>query len=463
MSEEMKSTTDVAEGAATEKKKASLIIKMIIGSVLGLLLFCVPLPWGGGSSTMLLSIMKTAIENQIAGILRPIALAIMVISLVGTIYMFITKDKEHGKFVKAAFAPTIVNLIVRACAVVISAMVFFEAGPEWLLSPDTGGMMFTFLMPSLILFFYLGTILLYFLTDYGLMELVGSLVERVFRPLFRLPARSAVLCISGFFGSGTVQILAADAEHRRGYLTRRETSIISVGFCTITFGAMFAYSCGIGGLDDKYFAGLFGASVLAAVVSVIIMSRIPPLSKIPNTYYEGNRQIYQEGKGGFKVGFNRAYSKVKEAPSFPKMVVMGSKLTTSICFEVIPMIIVMGTIVTVLATYTPVFDWVATPFVPVLKLIGVPEAAKVAPSLFTGFADLLLPFIGAAGVESQLATFILCVVAISQVICMTETGMIISKSSAPISVGKLFLCFLEKTVIALLIGLLVGRLMGIPV
>ena len=110
MSEEMKSTTDVAEGAATEKKKASLIIKMIIGSVLGLLLFCVPLPWGGGSSTMLLSIMKTAIENQIAGILRPIALAIMVISLVGTIYMFITKDKEHGKFVKAAFAPTIVNV-----------------------------------------------------------------------------------------------------------------------------------------------------------------------------------------------------------------------------------------------------------------------------------------------------------------------------------------------------------------
>ena len=115
------------------------------------------------------------------------------------------------------------------------------------------------------------------------------------------------------------------------------------------------------------------------------------------------------------------------------------------------------------AAYTPVFDWVAVPFVPVLKAIGVPEAAKVAPALFTGFADLLLPFITAASIESQLATFILCVVGYSQIICMTETGLIMSKSAVPLNVGRLFLCFLEKTVVALLIGLLVVRMLGIPV
>ncbi len=462
MSEETKNTTNMEEGTAV-KKEISLILKMIIGSVLGLLLFCIPLPWGGGSSTMLLSFIKTAIEKRTTGILLIIALTIMTASLVGTIYMFFTKEKEHSKFVKGAFKPTIVNLIVRVLALAISLMVYFNVGPEWILHPDTGGTMFTFLMPSLILFFFLGTILLYFLTDYGLIELVGSLVERFFRPLFRIPARSAVLCISGFFGSGTVQLLVADAEHKQGYLTRRETSTISVCFCTITFGAMFAYSCGIGGLDDRYFTGVFLASVLVTIVSAILMSRIPPISLIPDTYYADNKQIYEEGKGGLMVGIDRAYAKVKEAPSFLKMITMGSKVTASICLEVIPLIIVMGTTVTVLATFTPVFDWIATPFVPILELMGIPEAAKVAPSLFTGFADLLLPFLGAAGIESQLATFIVCVVGIAQVICMTETGMIMSKSSAPISVPKLFVLFLEKTIIALLIGLLIGRLMGIPV
>ena len=411
---------------------------------------------------MLLSVIKTAIENVTSNILLVIALVIMSISVIGTIYLFVTKHKEHGKFVQSAFKPTIVNLVVRILALIISCMVYFNVGPKWILSPDTGGTMFTFLMPSLMLFFYLGTVLLYFLTDYGLMELVGSFVERFFRPMFRIPGRSAVLCISGFFGSGTVQLLAADAEHRSGYLTRRETSIISVCFCTITFGAMFAYSCGIGGLNGGYFVAVFLASVLTAIISAIIMSRIPPLSTTPDTYYQGNKQMYEEGKGGLKIGIDRAYAKAKEAPSFLKMVTMGSRITASICLEVIPMIIVMGTAVTVLATFTPVFDWIATPFVPILELLGVPEAAKVAPSLFTGFADLLLPFLGAAGMESQLAIFITCVVGISQVICMTETGMIMSKSSAPISIPRLFLCFLEKTVIALLIGLLVGRLMGIP-
>lgn len=460
--EEMKNTTAAAENPVAEKKKGSIILKMLIGSVLGLLLFCVPLPWGGGESTMLLSVIKTAIENVTSGILLIIALIIMAISVVGTIYMFATKNKEHGKFVQAAFKPTVVNLIVRVLALIISCMVYFNVGPYWILSADTGGTMFTFLMPSLFLFFYLGTILLYFLTDYGLMELVGSLVERVFRPLFRIPGRSAVLCVSAFFGSGTVQLLAADSEHRHGYLTWRETGIVSVCFCTITFGAMFAYSCGIGGLEGGYFAGVFLASVLVAVVSAIVMSRIPPLSTLPNTYYHDNKQIYEEGKGGFKIGFERAYAKAKEAPSFPKMVTMGSRITASICLEVIPMIIVMGTAVTVLATFTPVFDWIATPFVPLLELMGIPEASTVAPSLFTGFADLLLPFLGAAGLESQLAIFVVCVVGIAQVICMTETGMIMSKSTAPISVPKLFLCFLEKTVIALVIGLLIGRLLGIP-
>ena len=140
----------------------------------------------------------------------------------------------------------------------------------------------------------------------------------------------------------------------------------------------------------------------------------------------------------------------------------GSGVAVNLYFEVFPLIIALGTLVTVLTAYTPIFQWIATPFVPLLEAIGVPDAVNVAPALFTGFADLLLPFITAAGIESQLATFILCVVGCAQIICMTETGLVMVKSAVPLTVGKLFLIFLEKTVIALFVALLIGTLMGIP-
>lgn len=451
------------ETAAKPRKEGGIIGKLIVGSILGLLLFCIPLPWGGGSSKMLLSFIKESIEGATGKILPTVALAIMAISFFGTLYALATKKKEHSEFFKDCFSPSAVNIIVRAAALAISILVYFNLGPEWLISEDTGGLMFMDLMPSLILFFFLGTVLLPFLTDFGLMELAGSLVERFFRPLFRIPARSVVLCLSAWFGSGTVQLLPIESEYKKGYLTGREASIICVGFCTIPYGAMMAYSCGISGLEDRYFFGMFLATVLVAIVGVAIMCRIPPLTLIPDTYFEGEKKIYEEGRGGIAQGFNRAYDKVKTAPSLGTMLKHGFSVAVTLYFEVFPLIVALGTLVTVLAGYTPIFDWVAIPFVPILEAMGVPEASSVAPALFTGFADLLLPFITAASIESQLATFILCVVGVSQVICMTETGLVMSKSAVPLNIGKLFIIFLEKTVVALLIGLLVGRLMGIPV
>ena len=454
--------TAAGENISKEKKKGSFIVKMIIGSALGLLLFCVPLPWGGGESEMLLSFIKTNIENLIKPALGAIALGVMAIAFVGTLVALATKGKKHSDFFNACFHPSPVNIIVRAAALVISFLVFTGWGPYWLISEDTGGLMFGDLMPSLLLFFYLGTVLLHFLTDFGLMELVGCLVERFFRPLFRIPARSVLLCISAWFGSGTVQLIPIEAEYKSGYLTGREAAIISVSFCTIPFGAYLVYSCGIAGLENGYFGGMVLALAIVTVIGTIIMCRIPPLSRIPDTYYEGKKRMYEEGKGGIRKGFSRAYEKVKTAPSIGRMFKHGSGVAVNLYFEVFPLIIALGTLVTVLTAYTPIFQWIATPFVPLLEAIGVPDAVNVAPALFTGFADLLLPFITAAGIESQLATFILCVVGCAQIICMTETGLVMVKSAVPLTVGKLFLIFLEKTVIALFVALLIGTLMGIP-
>ena len=285
-------------GAPLKEIKAGNVIKMIIGIVAGLLFFIIPLHWNGPDKnpTMLLSAIKTRVEDatQIAWLY--FALAIVVITLIMTIYIAVTPNKKHNPLFEDLFKPTIPNFIARIAAVVIAFCCLFNVGPEWILDQDTGNMMFTYLIPSILIFFYLGIIVMPTLTDFGMMEIVGSLVERVFRPLFRLPARSAILCISAFIGSGTIQLIPIEEQYKDGYLTGREASTIAVGFCTIVFGAVMAYSCGIAGVADEYFFHVFFTCLVVAVVATIIMSRIPPLTMIPNEYYQGNHyyEMYQD-------------------------------------------------------------------------------------------------------------------------------------------------------------------------
>ena len=100
------------ETASKPRKEGGIIGKLIVGSVLGLLLFCIPLPWGGGSSKMLLSFIKESIEGATGKILPTVALAIMAISFFGTLYALATKKKEHSEFFKDCFSPSAVNIIV---------------------------------------------------------------------------------------------------------------------------------------------------------------------------------------------------------------------------------------------------------------------------------------------------------------------------------------------------------------
>ena len=51
------------------------------------------------------------------------------------------------------------------------------------------------------------------------------------------------------------------------------------------------------------------------------------------------------------------------------------------------------TIATIIANYTPVFEIIGKPFVPVLELLQIPEAHEASQTILIGFADMFLPSI----------------------------------------------------------------------
>jgi len=445
-----------------EKKDVRIIVKLILGSIIGLWFFMFPFNWNG-SMTIPLSFFKDIISAPIKPALPIIVILLTAVSAIGALIITLKKNENYSQYVKDIFAVSPFTLIIRILAVIVTILAYFQIGPEQIWNENTGGLIVFFLMPSLLLLFLLASTMLPLLTQYGSMELIGSVLQPVFKPLFKIPGRSAVLALSSWFGSGTIGMITTEDEYKKGYYTGREAAIICFGFCIITLPSVFIYSTSIGGVKLSTFGYYFFTLCVVGIISTMIIARIPPISKVSNEYYQNNKnsQLDIHVNNKFSDGFDQAYGKAKSAPGAIKMLENGFITAFKMYMNVFPLIVFLATVVLVITEYTPVFSIIATPLVPVLNFLGIPEASAVAPSLLIGFADLLLPFLAATSIQSELAKFIVCIVGTIQVICMSETGAVMLKSEVPVNFKDVILVFLEKTVIAVVIALIMGRLIGL--
>ena len=114
-----------------------------------------------------------------------------------------------------------------------------------------------------------------------------------------------------------------------------------------------------------------------------------------------------------------------------------------------PIVISWGTIVLMIATYTPLFKWISYPMGMYLSLFGLEEAFAAAPATLIGFTDMFVPALMITGITAVKTKFVIGVLSLVQIIYMTEVGAIIIKSEIPLNFWKLFVIFMERTLIAI--------------
>ena len=435
-------------------------LKFVIPSVIGALLFLVPLRVGG-ELTLLLSVIIDATKKLLGSSLLEISIAIITISGILSIIGKIKPDLYKG-YMKTLFVPSTFMFIVRLAALVLAYIVYFEIGPEFVWSKNTGGLMLRELITSLIPFFFWAGIFLPFLTDFGLMEFIGMLLRKVFRPIFKIPGRAAVDCAASWIGSGTVGVVITDLQYRNGYYTGKEAIAIATGFSVVSFPIVILFTEFLG-IRDLFFT-LYLCVIIVGVITNIITVRIPPISRKPNTYWDkAPKQGLEENVVDKQTGpFKRAVRSATRRASKKReemFLVSGLKVVGDVWFSLMPIVLALGVVVTVIAEYTPVFQWISFPFIYILQIFGLEEAAQAAPSLVVGFADIFLPFILGSSLTSVLTKFVIGVVALVQLIFMTEIGAILLKSPMPIGILDLVIIFLERTLIALPMAVGLGYLL----
>ena len=165
-----------------------------------------------------------------------------------------------------------------------------------------------------------------------------------------------------------------------------------------------------------------------------------------------SEDLPQEYSGSVQYGLGLAIKRVDEHRGVAQFLENGVKNAAGMWFGVLPVVMCIGTLALVLATYTPVFEILGTPFLPLLELLQVPEAAAASKTMIVGFTDMFTPsIIAAATVANPMTRFVIAVISVTQLIYLSEVGGLILGSKIPVNIGELFLLFLERTLISLLI------------
>ncbi len=437
--------------AADSAAGPSALLRFLLPSAVGAFVFLFPVRGDDGVFTIPMALASGWLTATLADAMPYIVLAIIGASAIGTVWWSLRPASEAADGeLRQVFTVNRGWLAIRLLGFVMATMIVFQVGPEIVWSDITGRIVLFDLATAIVSIFVIAVFLMPLLTDYGLMDLVGTLLSRLFRRLFNLPGRSCIDALASWLSSAPVGILITSQQFERGNYSGREAAVIATNFSVVSvpFCVIVANAVGIEALFLQYYLIV----VICGLVAALITPRLPPLSRIPDAYSEAGKQLHEDlapAGGLFRTGLAAALAKSRSAPGPAVYLKAAVHNLFDVWFGLLPALIAIGTTGLIVVEYTPVFQWLSYPLVPLLELFRLPEAEAAAPALLVGFADMFLPAVLAKSIESEFTRFVVAAVSITQLVYMTEVGVMILKTRIPLNFFNLIQVFLLRTLITL--------------
>ncbi len=436
------------------ERKQTDYFRFTLLSILGIVLFFVPVIGGSAPIVWASGQFKALLGRWVVllPVLSCLSLAVFVVLGKGLRLEPFRKYLEREGPVKVGFFFSTALLII---------LILLGVGPAPLQDPNVGGKVLELASTVMTTIILAGWGVVFILKS-GVVEFVSILVEPVMRPLFRLPGEAAVNCLSSFVSSASVGVYFTEQYYLSKSYTQREACSVIVSFSVISVGYM-GVLVSMAGIEGMYSQVILWSFILVLVMAMICV-RIPPLSLKPEIYADGTPQTPAMRRPE-KMTFSQRWRKALDAGAeksreFTWKAFWGS-LVSALCFaqKIIGVMITCVVLVLTLVHYTPLFQWLGKPIAPILALLGLPDAAKIAPSVLIGIVEVSLPSISIAGqgVAPQSAFFVV-LLSVIQIIFFTEAGNAMLGSQVPIRLKDLLLTFVVRTALGIPLAALVSHL-----
>ena len=438
-------------------KRWFIAIKLLSVSGVGIFLFFIPLEISGRSTILLDHISEFIIFS-----LRPVALTFLVCIMLfgglspflhGRVYLRQRVLISHIRFRKGG--TTSAGMIFSSCqfaGLALSLLYLSGYAPQWMMQPNLLPFLFEKLALTVGILIPLGSMALTFLLGFGLLEMVGVLMEKVMRPLFRTPGYSAVDAVTSFAGSYSLGLLITSRMYWSGRYSLREAVIAASGFSTVSATFMVVVAKTLGLMDHWNFC--FWATFVITFLVTTITAYLPPISAMDNL--RSRQETEQVAGSRLRYALATGIRHYLNRPPLGRLLHENLKQGLAMSAVVAPSVLAIGFIGSCVASYTPLFEWLGYLLKPVLMLTGVilsmDNAPAVSGAVASGLAEMFLPAILLKDHPDVAIRFIAAVTSVSGVLFFSGCIPCILATRIPVKMINLMIIWLLRTVLSILLS-----------
>lgn len=439
----------------TKAKSGSNIAKFILLNAIGIFMFFITVKIGESKSIPVDHIVTWI--RSIPGFNMVYGAAIVA---VGAVLPFIRKTWNKDK-VTMAFS------FLKLLAIPVLIIWLTKTGPARWFDGDMLPFIYNKVVLPVTSLVPVGAVFLAFLINYGLMEFIGVFMKPVMRPIWKTPGRSAVDAVASFVGSYSVGLLITNRVYKEGFYSTKEASIIATGFSTVSATFMVIVAKTLGLMD--HWNVYFWSTLIITFIVTAITTRIYPLSKKPDTGYNGMavipEPVPEKGKL-FSTALDEGLEACAKAPGILEGVKKNFIDGLNMALGIGPSLMSIGFLGLLLAEYTPVFTIIGYIFVPFAMLLGFgSEAIMMGKACAISLAEMFLPA-GIVGEASPFAQYVTAIVCVAEVLFFSASIPCVLGTDIDISLKDIIVVWVERVILALLIAGVVVRFLfpvfGIP-
>ncbi|ELZ31305.1 hypothetical protein C474_08367 [Halogeometricum pallidum JCM 14848] len=446
-----KSIDDV--GLITQKRGP--LLKFLLAFVTGSFFFLFPVQWNG-QTTIPLDVLVGLIQGAFPTLLEYFTFGLIA---AGAVLTTLSMANHHGYLDGNGGLVARTDLdywrtsnlfwFFRVAGVVLAVPILLGVGPEWLFNGDTSGIVWGGLLLTVALVIPIGAVFVNLLAELGGLQFVGTLAQPVMKPAFDLPGRSALDGAASWLGSFSIGYYLTRNVFDRGGYDKREVFVICTCFATGNLGTVGAIAAVLEILH--VFPVVVFLYLIAVVAVAVVLVRVPPLSSVPDEYvaepdpepeFSGTVLDY------VRFAFNEAIRTAEEGVSIPRASFEGLVDGLKLNGMILGTILSIAMVAMVLNVYTPVFEILGTPLVPVLSALGIPDAQMAATSIILGGAEMFIGATFAVGADFITRVFVVIVVSSQAIFFAASAPMMVDMfDDIPIRFRDLFVLFVMRTLL----------------
>jgi nucleoside recognition membrane protein YjiH len=436
--------------------------KLLGCSLFGIGFFLTPFIYNG-AWTISLGVVSTFFTQLIGENMKFFTCSIFITgALVSVLYnltpnAFSAKLPLREKFLASHWFWTLLSVIGGVTA----TMTLLQMGPEWVIAKETGVTAYIDVAGAIFLLIGLGCLFLPFLTDYGLLDFIGTLLQKAFQKFFNLPGRATIDTLASWVGSSSIAVVMTNNQYMQGYYSARESAVIATNFSVVSipFVLLTSQVAGI----ESHFLQLYATMLFICILCAVITPKLPPLSSFKDEYYGGKgkqlNEDVEQGESRLTWAAHRAITTAKTAPSPAQSIKKGFWSMLDIYIMMMPAAMTIEFLTLAVYYNTSILQTISYPIYLLLDALNIPEAKMAAPGIFIGLMDQFVPTIIASNISAPVTKFILAGLSVTQLIFFAETAILIMRSAIPLTIMQLIAIFVVRTLIAFPILVVVAHML----